>query len=220
MNEMIKSDHKKWAEIIFKFYAERILKKTFKHFRLVNEIPIIPSNKSLIITPNHFSWWDGFFIYMLCKNFIDRKLHIMMLESSLKKYWFFQKVGAYSINPDSAASIIQTFEYSRKIITDKTNFIVTYPQGKIEDFETRPISLRAGLQNLVKPLISHTVILPVAFKIQYSNERKPEIFCRFGEIIESEKIVNDYNFFVNEFTKNVDQLSKNAVNSVFTSSIF
>jgi hypothetical protein len=220
MNEMIKSDHKKWAEIIFKFYVERTLKKTFKHFRIVNDIPNIPLDKSLIITPNHFSWWDGFFIYLMSKKFIDRKLHIMMLESSLKKYWFFKKVGAYSINPDSASSIIQTFKYSRQIIDDKKNFIVTYPQGKIEDFETRPLSVRSGLQNLVKPLILQTVILPVAFKIQYSNERKPEIFCRFGEIIESKKIVTDYNFYANEFTKNAEQLSEDAVNSVFTSSIF
>ncbi len=220
MNTMIKSDHEKWAEIIFQFYSKRIVKKTFGHFRIVNKIPEIPANKSLIITPNHFSWWDGFFIYLLSKKIIDRKMHIMMLESSLKKYWFFKKVGAYSINPDSASSIIQTFEYSRKIIADKNNFIVTYPQGKIEDFETRPLTLRPGLQNLVKPLISHTVILPVAFKIQYFNERQPQIFCRFGDIIESEHIVSDYNFFVKEFTKNIDQLSKDSVNSLFTSSIF
>ena len=59
---MIKADHKKWAEFVFDIYLRRLLKKSFYDFRIINELPAFDYSKSIIVTPNHFSWWDGFFI--------------------------------------------------------------------------------------------------------------------------------------------------------------
>ena len=161
---MIRADHKIWAETIFFPYVTRILKKSFSNFYLVNDFPSIPSDRSLIITPNHISWWDGFFIYYLVKKKFNRKIYLMMLESSLEKFWFFQKIGAFSINPANAKSIIESFGYSREVLSNKNNFLVTYPQGEIEAFEKRPLNLKAGIKSMVKPMKELVDILPVGFK--------------------------------------------------------
>ena len=61
-------------------------------------LPEFDKSKSLIVTPNHFSWWDGFFIYWTNKKLFNRKLYVLMLEEQLKRYWFFKKLGCYSID--------------------------------------------------------------------------------------------------------------------------
>ena len=53
---MIKADHKKWAEFVFDIYLRRLLKKSFYDFRIINELPVFDYSKSIIVTPNHFSW--------------------------------------------------------------------------------------------------------------------------------------------------------------------
>ena len=60
---MINADHNKWAEFVFDIYLKRLLKKSFYDFRIINKLPEFNKSKSIVVTPNHFSWWDGFFIY-------------------------------------------------------------------------------------------------------------------------------------------------------------
>ena len=209
---MIQAEHKKWANHIFSYYEKHILRKSFSKFNLINEPPLIPSDKSLLITPNHISWWDGFFIRFVLEDKLNRRIYIMMLESQLKKYWFFKKLGAFSINPQNPKSIIQTFNYTEQILQNTKNFVVTYPQGKIRPFEERPLDIKEGIKNIIKRIYRNTVVLPVGFKIQYFEERNPEVFCRFGDIITGESIINDFQFFVDQFTKNLDEISIAASN--------
>ena len=102
---MIQASHKKWARRIFNPYCDSLLKRNFSQFLRVNTFPRLSPDLPLIITPNHISWWDGFFIDYLTRKFLNRKGYIMMLEEQLSKYWFFQKIGAFSIDPSNAKRI-------------------------------------------------------------------------------------------------------------------
>lgn len=216
---MIKAEHNFFAQLIFNPYIKRLLKKNFSHFYLINEFPKIARHKKLIVTPNHFSWWDGFFIDYLFKNFSERKLHIMMLEEQLKRYWFFKKLGAYSISPNSTKSIIETAEYTKEILRDTNNFVVYYPQGKIEPFDTERMNLQNGLKYFIPQNEADAVILPIAFKIQFYEEKIPEIVVRFGEMIEADAALDSGNF--NQiFFENVQLLSDFALKRNFVSDIF
>jgi 1-acyl-sn-glycerol-3-phosphate acyltransferase len=217
---MIKAEHKRWARILYDLYIKRILKKSFSHFYLSNKLPNIPYDKALIITPNHISWWDGFFIDYVTKNTLNRKIHLMMLESSLNKFWFFKKVGAYSIDPENPISIIETFNYSRDILEEKKNFVVSYPQGEIESFEKRPLSLKYGIKSLIRPIKSNVIVLPVGFKIEYYEERLPAVICRFGSLLNGEKLVDNISIYEEEFMKNLDSLSESSFNKKFIRDLF
>lgn len=217
---MIKADHKKYARWLFIPYMNRMLKKNFSHFYLVNDFPEIPQDQGLIITPNHISWWDGFFAEYLFKKYLNRNLYIMMLEEQLKRYWFFKKLGAYSIKPDSPRSIMETADYTREILSNSQNFVVTYPQGEIESFEKRPLTLKQGLKFFIKEMEKDFLILPVGFKIHYYNEKYPSIICRFGLAFEGKRTRDAYPFYEAAFMTNLDMLARAAEEKTFVKDLF
>lgn len=203
---MIKADHKKWAEIIFDVYLKRLLKKSFKDFRVINALPVIDKSKSLVITPNHFSWWDGFFIYWLNKKLLNKKLHILMLEEQLKRYWFFKKLGCYSIDLNDNRKMITSLKYTLELISNPENLIIIYPQGEINTYEQRPIVIKDGINYLSSKSSNDFQVLPVAFKIHYTNERFPIVLTRFGDLLSSKEISANNKIFEDEFTTNLNLL--------------
>lgn len=206
---MIKADHKKWAKFVFEIYLERLLKKSFHDFRIVNEIPQIDNTKALLITPNHFSWWDGFFIYWLNKKILKRKLHIMMLEEQLRRYWFFQKLGCYSVDLTDKRKMITSLKYSVDLLSEPGNLVTIYPQGHIQPFDTSNMELKEGINFLGKQSSKDFTVLPVAFKIEYTNEKLPAIYCRFGKPIISRQAANFPQLFKDEFIINLNLLKEN-----------
>lgn len=217
---MIRADHRKWARLLFNPYLNYLLKKDFSAFYLVNKFPQIPDAKGLIVTPNHFSWWDGFFIDYLMRKKSKRKLFIMMLEDQLERFWFFKKLGAFSINPGKTVSISGTVNYARSIIENPDNYIVIYPQGEIEPFEKNDLNIKPGLKIFIKNLQNETFVFPAAFKIQYGEDRKPFVAARFGDLIETEKILQDFGFFEKSFRDNLNKLQEAVFEKSFTENLF
>lgn len=216
---MLTAQHSIFAQLIFYPYLTRLLKKNFSHFYFVNELPQFDNNAGLVITPNHFSWWDGFFIGHLERNFIKKKFYIMMLENQLKRFWFFQKVGAYSINPNNPKSIIETINYTSQIV-QPNNVVVIYPQGKIEPFESKEITIKDGLTYFLKNVKIKFYILPTAFKIHYYDEMKPSIFVRFGKQIDGNLIKDNFQIYKDEFIENIEKLNTSANKKEFIKDIF
>lgn len=217
---MIKAEHKNWARYIFDYYINNLLKKNFISYYLLNDYPVLDKNLSIILTPNHISWWDGFLIDYLVKNFSNRKMYIMMLEKQLKRFWFFQKLGAYSINPDSISSLLTTVKYTRELLKNPDNLAVIYPQGTIESFEKRPLTIKKGIKLFIENMPNEIVVIPAAFKIQYFNERKPSVIARFGKILNAETICSDYQLYINEFYQNLDELNKAVFENKFQQDLF
>jgi len=217
---MIKAEHKVWARLLFNPYINRLLRKNFSHFYLVNKFPEVDSSKGLLITPNHFSWWDGFFIDYIMRQHTQRKLCIMMLEDQLKRYWFFKKLGAYSINPNNARSITESLQYTQEILKDPAHYVVYYPQGTIEPYDKRPVSIKPGLQRIFQNSDIDAVIVPVAFKIQYGETKLPAIFARFEKVMDRSSLENDFEHFKNVFRKNINELDREAHKNEYATNLF
>lgn len=214
---MIKADHKKWAKFVFDIYLKRLLKKSFYDFRIINDLAQIDKSKSLIITPNHFSWWDGFFIYWLNKKILNKKIFVMMLEEQLKRYWFFQKLGCYSIDLNDNRKMIASLKYTLDLAQNSDNLIIIYPQGEIQSYEQRPVHLRDGIDFIAKRSKNVFQIVPIAFKIQYTNERLPIVYTRFGNILNSNDVAVNPQLFKDEFTNNLDLVNSECSTTNFKS---
>ena len=147
---MIKADHKKLAETVFDIYLNCLLKKSFLDFRIINDLPKIDNSKSLIVTPNHFSWWDGFFIYWANKKLFSRKLYVLMLEEQLTRYWFFKKLGCYSIDLNDSRKMIVSRKYTMDLLLKPNNLVTIYPQGEIQAYDEKNILLKEGLDFIAK----------------------------------------------------------------------
>ncbi len=202
---MIKAKHNYWARFVFNIYINKQIKTYFNGFKLINSLPLIDENKSLIVLPNHFSWWDGFLIDYLNRKLLNRNFYILMLEEQLKKYWFFQKLGAFSINQNNPKSIIETSIYFKQLLENKKNVIVFYPQGKIEKFGYENITFKTGIKVFLKCKEEETQILPIGFKFEYYENKTPDILVRFGNVI-SPKEPNLDILIKDEFIENIKQL--------------
>ena len=142
----------------------------------------------------------------------------MMLEEQLKRYWFFQKVGAYSINPHSPQDIIEAANYTQELLAGPDNFVVLYPQGDIEPFEKRPLTLKRGLQLFTKAT-PPAQIIPIGFKIHFYNQKEPAVMFRFGEPLSAVSLAHDFTVFENAFYTNLDLLAKAAFEQTFLEDI-
>ena len=216
---MIKASHKKWARLIFNPYCDLLLKRNFSQFLRVNNYPQLSPELPLIITPNHISWWDGFFIDYLSQRFINRRGFIMMLEEQLSRYWFFKNLGAFSIDPTNTKKISETVKYAQNVLQYTENFVILYPQGEIEPYEMRPLTLKRGLQLFLKTTPKVQVLL-VGFKIQYYNQKRPSLLVKFGETLSGQSISVDFKNFENHFYHNLDSLSDAAFNKSWQEDMF
>ena len=216
---MIKAAHKKWAQWIFNPYCDFLLKRNFTNFFRVNEYPFLSEDLPLFITPNHISWWDGFFIFYLARKFLKGKGYIMMLEEQLSRYWFFQKIGAFSIDPTHTKDISATVHYTQDLLRRHQTYIIFYPQGTIEPYEMRPLTLKRGLQLFLKK-IPDVQVLQLGFKIQHYNQKKPAVVVRFGKTMTGQSIVNDFKDYEDNFYDNLDLLSQAAFSKYWQEDLF
>jgi 1-acyl-sn-glycerol-3-phosphate acyltransferase len=205
---MIQPDHTRWARFIFNPYLNRLLRNNFSHFYLVNEPPAVDDGHGLIVTPNHFSWWDGFFIDYVLRRYSARRLHIMMLENQLRRYRFFRKLGAYSVDPKDRESITESLRFTAQILNNPGNLVVYYPQGEIQPYDKRPLQVKTGLRRVLQLTTIPVAVVPTAFKIQYAHERRPCIIAHFADPLRGETIAEDFSGFDTEFRKNIDALDR------------
>ena len=210
---MIPADHRRWAHFIFRPYLHHIMKKSFYSVRLINAMPQLNADKSLCICPNHISWWDGFFFYYLGEKIIPGKLHCMMLESQLRQYHFFSRLGAYSIDPADAFSIKETTAYTISLFKDPQNTCVIFPQGKICPQSNVSRAVKKGLIHFTEN--TGTQILPVALRIEWYNRRKPTLLVRFGSVIDAAMIADGMDSFTEEFNRNISLLESAAEHETF-----
>ncbi len=203
---MIKAEHKNWAELIFNPYINHLLRNNFNGFYVTGDLHDLSKYPGLIITPNHFSWWDGFITSFLIRKLTRKKVFTMMLEDQLKKYWFFKKVGAFSINPSNPISINRTMDYTRNVLNEKENIVVLYPQGEIQSLTSDDIIIKPGLKLILGKSSGGKFVLPLALKIEYGKNKKPDIAAGFGRIFSAEEISSDYDAYVREFLLNINRL--------------
>lgn len=203
---MIRAKHSRIAESLYRIYIKKLLKKNFSRFILLNKIPDISESSGLIVTPNHFSWWDGFFAEFLMRKFTDRRLYILMLEEQLKKFWFFRFLGAFSIKQGSLKSIKESINYAKEISASALNYLVYYPQGRILNYGNRTSVLKKGLMSVAGN--NNVNILIVSFRIVYGTERKPDIYCRFYEKLCSVSCDKDFKEFERLFFLNTELLDQ------------
>ncbi len=185
---MIKAKHSNFADFIFKPYIYNLLKKNFFSINIIGDIPKVDDYIPLILAPNHSTWWDGFFVYLINKELYKRRFYIMILEEQLSKYNFFTKLGGFSINKLNPKEIIRSLDYiSDEMKMYKNSIITIFPQGELLPNFVRPISINKGIHKLVNIHQSELQILPLAIKVEFLKEEKPTVFFKFGNLYKSEK---------------------------------
>jgi 1-acyl-sn-glycerol-3-phosphate acyltransferase len=183
------------------------MRRHFRAFRFLNE-PRVPERRALLLAPNHFSWWDGFFAYQLWRiRFPERRFHLMMLAERLRRYWVFRRLGCYGVSRGAPRSVAAARAYTRAVLADSSNLSVFYPQGEIQPAASEAVSLERGLPTFL-PEGDAATALPVAFGVSWSEEKLPWIDVRFGEPLASEDVRRDFDRFRQAFMENLRALER------------
>ncbi|MBN2664540.1 MAG: lysophospholipid acyltransferase family protein [Bacteroidales bacterium] len=190
----------------FQKFAKRLIKKHFKTSQIIGNYD--RANKPVLVLSNHISWWDGFWIMYLNLNKIHKKYHFMMLEDQLKKYWFFNYTGGFSVNK-SSKSIIESLKYSADLLKDSNNMVLIFPQGKINSVYEQKINFQKGIEWILKKTENEIEIIFVANLIDNFSDKKPNIYMHI-EVHSSTEFKNynieqAYNIF---YKKSVDEQKK------------
>ena len=193
---MIQAKHHWFLYPFFLWYSWMRMKMHFKTIRMIGNLP--DRGLPILVVSNHFSWWDGFFIASLSRKKFHKKFHVMMLEDQLKKNWFFQHTGAFSVRKNSK-SVIESLNYGIELLQNQNNLLTFFPQGQFESMYQQPLHFKNGLEWVLKNLKNEVQVIFVANQTDYFESAKPHLFMHFkpydyrGKNLQ--EIEKDYNAF-------------------------
>jgi 1-acyl-sn-glycerol-3-phosphate acyltransferase len=214
LNQVLVAKHKKWADWIFHRYLNNLFRQHFYAIHLLDPVPDFKSDIPILLFPNHSSWWDGFFIYLLNKKCLHRKTYLMMLEEQLKQNRFFRFLGVYSIRSDSIKHIKQSLQYTINLLNkkDKATMVCFFPQGELQPWHTKPIHLKRGLIFILERIEREIQLCFLSIRIEFLKEQRPEVFLQLSPI-QPIQSPNSYALpeLESQFNAFLDQLAKRIV---------
>lgn len=202
---MIKAKPSWLYRTFFNFYINRIIRTNFEKFIVRGGVEC--NNRSVLLIPNHFSWWDGFFAWQLNRKLFGKRFNILMLESQLKNHLFFSRIGAFSISPGSR-SITESLNHCIGLLSDKNNLLVFFPQGKISTQHCSEIKFMAGIERIVNRSPNVCVVF-ASVLVDYYSRKKPSVTITLKEYIGSANLTemeNEFNSFHSKCIKNQNNI--------------
>ena len=181
---MIPATKSWWAELLFRPYLNWIARKEFSGVHLQGTLPQLNPELPLLLLPNHSTWWDGFFVYLLNRRIFKRELYLMMLESQLSTYRFFRRLGAFSVKADSPRDLQRSLNYSVELLknnSSRSTVLCLFPQGELTLWDARPLNYKGGVEWILSQYGERVNLLPLAIKIEQTGHRHPEAFFLFDE---------------------------------------
>ena len=154
----------------FSWYISFILKKDFADF---NYNTIQPDEQaSILILANHFSWWDGFFIFLINKKLFKKKFHVLVNAENYNKEGFLKYLGAFAAK-NSGRDVLEMLNYAAKLLEDQNNLVLVFPQGKLHSNHLKNITFEKGVMQIIKSCHKRFNIIFAATFVDYFSKRKP-----------------------------------------------
>ena len=122
---IIKAKHHFVIHPIFKLFSRVMINNHFSQIAVIGNVDVT-SNRSILLLSNHSSWWDGFWHLYLNMKVFKKKFHFMMLEEQLKKHWYFNYTGGFSVKK-STRSAVATIQYSAELLSHPNNLVLMFP---------------------------------------------------------------------------------------------
>jgi 1-acyl-sn-glycerol-3-phosphate acyltransferase len=158
----------------------------FSAVRLSGAMPILPTDRSAIIYSNHPGWWDPLVYVFLATGPLSSHVGYGPMDAkSLAQFRFFERLGIFPIELDSARGSVQFLRIADAILGSAGNCLWITAEGMFVDPRRRPVRLKPGLSHLAKRF-PETPILPLAIEYPFWNEPKPEALIRFGAPVRDE----------------------------------
>lgn len=195
---MIKAKHNIVIYPFFKWLTIFLLKRNFNSITINHDFK--DNGQAVLVIANHISWWDGFWMMYLNLKILKRKFHFMMLEEQLKKHWYFQYSGAYSVKKKSR-SVLESLSYTRQLLYCKANMVFLFPQGRINSLYNNSIKFEKGVQKIIDQDADNLQVIFVTNLIDYFSNKKPNLTINVKSYLAKDlkgcTTESEYNLFYN-----------------------
>ena len=193
---ILKAKHNAVIYPFFKWFIRFKINRNFNPVKITSEI--IEKNLPVLLITNHNSWWDGLWVEYVNQQIFKRKYHFMMLEEQLRKFWFFNYTGGFSVRKNSK-SIIETLDYTRQLLTNKNNLVLMYPQGEIQSMHEPVFKFERGIEHILKKIENPVQVVFMVSLVDYFSNPKPGLFLYLKEFdgmdFKTESILLKFNKF-------------------------
>ncbi|UQZ33901.1 hypothetical protein C2I18_10415 [Paenibacillus sp. PK3_47] len=171
---------KRFNALFYRYNSLYLLRRHFRFIGISGDLqPAEAADRPVLYLMNHSSWWDGLLAYHAAGRSGGRDHYYMMEEEQLRKYAFFRKIGAYSINRHSSSDIGVSLRYTAKLLREGGNVWI-YPEGEILPLEHRPLVLKEGAAMVLR-LCPEAAVVPVTLYHGLFFHSKPEATLLAGQ---------------------------------------
>ena len=196
---MIKAKHHFFIYPLFQWLTSFLIKRHFNQVVMEGEFP--QNNQSVLVVANHVSWWDGFWVEYLNLKRFQKKFYFMMLEEQLKKHWYFQYTGGFSIKKKSKEAM-ESLTYAASLLMESNNLVLMFPQGKIHSIYKNNVPFEKGIERILSQVPGETPVLFVANFVDYFSNNKPNVYMYQQNFLardfETNSIETEYHRFYQE----------------------
>ena len=157
-------------------------------------------NLPILLVSNHMSWWDGIWVLHYNQTFFHRKFHFMMMEEHLRKNWFLNHTGGFSVKK-SSRSLLETINYTVDILKDNQNMVLIFPQGKIFSMHNKQFYFEKGIEKILKKIKNPIQIIFLANIVDFFSDAKPNLYMypeNYTGEYSLESLEYEYNKFYNK----------------------
>lgn len=188
---------------LFDLYCRILFWRRFSSINIEKNYNPHPDRKTIYYL-NHNSWWDGLIPFYLNQKYFNQNARAIMEDKQLKKYSFFRRLGAFSINPEDPRSSIRSLRYAIESMDRPKSALYMYPQGKIVPFTVNQLNFKKGIGWLCKQLPEVDVV-PIAVHIHTMYNDKPKLEISVGSALEIDRS-DDPEIINQQLEKNLSEL--------------
>lgn len=179
---------------ILDFFLNFKFKQSFSSLNFL-QLSEINFQKPILIFGNHSTWWDGFIIWQLNRKIFNKNFYVIMLEASLKKLWFFQKIGAFSINPGQK-SVVNSIHTASNLLKNEDTLLLFFPQGKLHSIYENSFDFSTGIDKIIQK--SHDIeLVAYASFLDFAANEKPYFNIYFKSFESHIDLESQYHDFYN-----------------------
>lgn len=105
----------------------------------------------------------------------------MMLESQLKRNWFFHYAGGFPVRKNSR-SVLESIHYTAELLKDSRNLVLVFPQGKMQSMHCQHFEFQRGIEKILE--LTDRLKMQVVFMVcllDYFANQKPVLSIYISE---------------------------------------
>lgn len=165
---------------LFERYARRSVSRHFAAMHVRGALQ--PPGPPVLYVVNHSSWWDALVILLLSRS--ERRVgHLAMMgEAGLRRFPFFQRLGAFSVPSEAGARDLSAMRELLRYVADRAregHHLWMFPQGERRHAELRPLGVARGAE-VIASRLEGGLVVPVALRLDFLEAQHPELFISIG----------------------------------------